>query len=515
MLRTKPSLTYCGLTVVLSNPSRFDTARLLTATGGQILNTFCLRPEFNIMQCDVRIADDKSPWLPGTKCILLLGEYAMHSYVPKTRNNVLNEMRGSLFSVQGIPAIVSYFPQDCADMKAYEEQFNEGHLSHAEVKDEGDDEKRLGSTSRKNFAWWLKMDCKKVKYILKNGMPKIEEEPRYVNYPSSDEVIQVLSTTKEQHLYFDIETDYEEQNLQCFSFTFDGRTVFNVPILDYNYKLAYSSFHYIMRALAVACKNNIVVAHNGACFDYIVLAYKYRIAVKRVYDTMVAMHRCYPTVEKSLGHCTSFWTWQPFHKDQDSHGYMTAQQMKDRMAYCGKDVFTMFLIKQAIDKYAKTVVGLEHSIKTAMDSIVPYITATMQGILVDMDLREKMRYENDRLMEQYLRMIKLLIGEAGLNEVHKCIKGKAGAFPGSNKQCVEYFHNILGYPVVGRSPVNQHGIRNPSLNKLNMFKLRLKHDNPVIDLCNLYRGVALETSTPLGFLPWKNNEGKTNYESTN
>lgn len=146
-----------------------------------------------------------------------------------------------------------------------------------------------------------------------------------------------------------------------------------------------------------------------------------------------------------------------------------------------------------------------------MAGITPYVTATMQGILVDMPLREKMRYENDRLMEQYLRMINILVGDAGMAEVHQCIKGKAGAFPGSNKQCVEYFHHILKYPVAGYSPVNKHGVRNPSLSKLNMFKLRLKHNNPVIDLCNIYRGVKLETSTPLGFNAWKNDKGEINY----
>jgi hypothetical protein len=287
--------------------------------------------------------------------------------------------------------------------------------------------------------------------------------------------------------------------------------VYNVPVLDYRYLPSYSSLHFIMRALARAIKDNTLVAHNGACFDYIVLGYKYKIPVYKVYDTMVAMHRCFPTIEKSLGHCTSYWTWQPFHKDEDSRGYMTPEQMKQRMAYCGKDVFTMFLIKREIDKYAKTVIGLEHSIQAAMNGITPYITATMQGILVDMALREKMRYENDRLMEQYLRMINILIGDYGLDEVHKCIKGKPGAFPGSNKQCVEYFHNILGYDVVGRSPVNKNGVRNPSLSKLNMFKLRLKHNNPVIDLCNIYRGVKIETSTPLGFTAWKDDKGEINY----
>jgi hypothetical protein len=419
-------------------------------------------------------------------------------------------MRGSLSEWNGIPAIPSYFPQDAADPKDFEGQFNSGNRSSVE-EEEGEDEKSYSNTSRSNFAFWLKADVKKCKYILKNGVPQREQEPVYVNYPSSQDLVQILSNTKGQFMDFDIETDYEEQNLQCFSFTFDGRTVYNVPVLDHNYLPSYSSLPFIMRALAVAIRDNTLVCHNGACFDFIVLGYKYRIPVYKVYDTMIAMHRCFPTVEKSLGHCTSYWTWQPFHKDEDSRGYMTKEQVLERMKYCGKDVFTMSLIRKAITAYAKTIPGLEHSIQTAMNSITPYVTTALQGIRYDEELRQKMRYENDRLMEQYLRMIKILVGEQGMKDVQSCIKGKAGALPGSNKQCVEYFHNILGYPVVARNPPDKNNVRNPSLAKKAMFKLRLKHENPVIDICNAYRGVALETSTPLGFVPWRNDEGKINY----
>lgn len=515
-LRTKPSLTYSGLTVVLSNPSRFDKVRLLTSGGGHVLNDFCLRPELNVMQCDIRVADDPAPLLPGTRCVVVLGEYAMHKLLPATRQNTLNEMRGSFQTYQGLPAIPSFYPQDAADPKNFEKEFNAEHMTFAEEDsgegDEEDDGKTHGRTDRKNYAFWMRADLRKAKYILKNGLPPVEPEPQYVNSPSSQQLIDVLSTTKDCFMDFDIETDYEEQNLQCFSFTFDGKVVYNVPILDYNYQPAYSHLPQIFRALAKSFKRNVLVAHNGACFDFIVLPGKYRIPIYEVYDTMCAMHRCFPTIEKSLGHCTSYWTWQQFHKDEDSRGYRTPEQMKQRMAYCGKDVFTMHLIRKAIAAYAKTIPGLEDSINTVMKQIVPYITTTLQGIRYDETLRQSMRAENDRLMEQYLRMIKILIGETGLVEVQSCLKGKAKAFPGSNKQCVQYFHNILGYPIVHRSKPDKHGVRNPSLAKQAMYKLRLKHNNPVIDLCNLYRGVKLETTTPLGFYPWKNDKGEVNRE---
>ena len=58
MLRHKPKFSYCGLTIVLSNPSRFDVLKLLSSRGGDFFENFCLQPDYNLMQCDVRLAED-------------------------------------------------------------------------------------------------------------------------------------------------------------------------------------------------------------------------------------------------------------------------------------------------------------------------------------------------------------------------------------------------------------------------------------------------------------------------
>lgn len=474
-----------------------------------------LRPDFNTLQCDVRLAEDRSPLPDGTKCILLCGEYAMlHWLDNKVMGRELNELRGTVMAYNGIPTICTYVPQDCADAKAHEAQTNPlskdySPDSFGEDDDSDGDEKRITHTKFSNYFFWLKSDVKKAVHILKTGVVPKEPEPKYITAPNSDEAISYLSDHKDKTFYFDMETDYEEQNMQCFSCTFDGRTVYNIPILDCNYRPYYAAAHRIFRALARACWYNEVVAHNGACFDFLVLAMKYRIACNRVYDTMIAMHRCFPDVEKSLGHCTSYWTWQPFHKDEDSRGYLTPEQVRQRMLYCGKDVFTMYLIKQRIDEYAKTIPGLKHSIDTAQSSLIPYLTTTLQGISYAPEEVFARRAENDKAMMQYLRLIKILIGDSGLDEIQSRLKKRSKSpLPSSNKQCCAYFYDILGYPVAAYGKPDQFGKRNPSCAKKAMFKLRLKHDNPVIDLCNLYRITKLETTTPLGFTPWKDDNGK-------
>ena len=495
---------------MMSNPSRMDTHRLMSGNGGTMMDGFCLRPDMNSMMCDIRLRDETAPLWPETKCILILGEAAMHRLLPETISNSIHEMRGSLFMYKGLPTICSYLPQDCVDIyKNYEKENNplasdytpDDSVSEDGEEDEGD-VKRHGKTKRTNYAFWLRADVKKCKHLLSKGTP-LFARPEYRIFPGSSEVIALLTTTKGQELFFDIETDYEQQNLQCFSFCFGDGIIYSLPILDYTYRPAYNDYHKIMRALAVAVRDNTVVAHNGACFDYFVLAYKYHIPINKTYDTLIAMHRCFPDVEKSLGHCVSYWTWEKFHKDEDSQGYRTSEHMMARMRYCAKDVYTMRLIKRAIDAYAKTIPGLQKSIDDAMACIRPYLIFTLQGIKVHDELVNTMCQENDRLMVQYNRFTEFFIGQDGMEE----IRGgkKLGMFAGSNQQCCKYFHGMLDYAVVAKGKPNAMGQQSPSLGKKALFKLALKHENPVITLICAYRAVKKETSR-LRFLGWDINK---------
>ncbi len=56
---------------------------------------------------------------------------------------------------------------------------------------------------------------------------------------------------------------------------------------------------------------------------------------------------------------------------------------------------------------------------------------------------------------------------------------------------------MLGYKIIKRSKKSGK----PSLDEKAMLKLKLLHDNPVIDLCIAYRGAIKETGS-LKFIPW-------------
>lgn len=509
ILRTKPAFTYNGITLVLSNPSRFDirNENLLTASGEDLVNEFCLQPEFNTFQCDIRVKECGEPLLPNTRVIMTLGESATHLWLPQTRENSIGEVRGSVFISQktGIPTIPSFFPQDAADPRDLEGEFNdlqsdETESQSAETEDNDNPKRRHGKTRRNNFAFWMQQDFKKAKWLAKgNPIPK-SPDVNYNIYPEITKVIDLLTNSKNKNLFIDIETD-AFLNITCIGLSFGLPEIYVVPIILWDYTPAYDMLLLarLFRALAVSFRDNQTVAHNGSGFDFFVFGYKLSLPVgARLYDTMLAHHRCFPQVEKSLGHCMSMWTWQPFHKDEGSFGYRNQQQAKQLWQYCGKDIYGLILIFESINAYAARVPGLVNSIQQANDSIRPYLICQLQGIKYDEQLVKEMLVENDRLMMQYLRIIEYLVGKDNLKEIRG--KGKS-SLPSSNKQCVKYFHDLLGYEVVARGKPDETGKRNSSLAKGAMFKLRLKYENPVIDLILAYRRVQKETST-LKFNPW-------------
>lgn len=508
-----PQLTYNGLTIIMSNPSRFDNKRLLDANGGHYFSSECLGSKTNRFQCDIRLTSNKQPLLTGTKCVLLLGEKALQEHMPEhiVKGNTLHELRGYAYDVNGVAHVASYLPQDAMDPQNYEQRLNE-HLQVgqqddvvAKTEEGAADKKRHAKTDRKNYKFWLKKDTQKalrLVYELDGRIPQ-EQESHYVIYPSADTIVDRLSRSSGSHLFFDMETNGFDRRITCFAFAFDLETVYVVPIVRHDYTLAYNPIDTarIFRALALAAKRNTLVAHNGAGFDFPILAIDYHIPIGRlVYDTMVAQHRIFPDIEKSLGHCVSLWTWEPYHKDEANFAFGSQQQWFRNLQYCGKDVSTMVRVLRAQLAYADTVPGMLASIEQANRSIRPYLITSLQGMRYNPKAIAELLTENDRLCTHYLRAIKLLIGPACAARIKPKSKTAVECMPTSNAQCTNYFHGELGYRIVGYGKKKKDGTKGPSLAEKHMLKLRLQYNNPVIDLCLAYRQVAKE-STSLQFQP--------------
>lgn len=500
MLRHPPKFRYSGMTIIMSNPSRFDTLgdpkkhQLISAQAGSFFDKECLGLSFNRHICDIRLIDDPTPLLPETKVCLLLGEKA-HRLFTKANTSV-DENRGSPIVVNGIPTISSFTPQDAMD--CYRDYESERNPHHETIQEFLTDELASGEiiaakgknkTARRNYRHWLKLDTQRAIQICKEGKLPLNlwPDPEYILRPSSREIIELLTRTSNDYLHIDIETDFQTLDIRCISFAFesDPTRVYVFPVFDINYKPAYDSLHLIFRAIAISFAQNTVVAHNGALFDFFVFAYKYHIAIGRVcYDTMVAEHRINPDVEKSLGHCVSKYTWLPYHKNEGNHSYRTNQQADELMLYCGKDVFSMMLVKKAQEQLMEKDAGLKEAITWSNRAIRPYLTQSFLGMKYNEELRQKWIKKNDSWQKSLLKIMQLLTGTSDQLPLI------------SNKKCVEYFHGELGYKSVKQTK------KGPSLDEDALLKLKQLHqDNIVIDVLLKYRSLKKQTGT-LGFKPW-------------
>lgn len=489
-----PEKEYNGLTVVLSQPSRQDTQALLSGYAGTYFNQECLAPQTSRWRCHIRTADtiDKG-LLANTRAILLLGEGALGIWAEAYKDYTINEQRGCPLSNRwNLPMLCSYAPQDAVDYKNYEATLNP-LLSSANEEDEGesgdeyDTKKRHGRTSRKNFRFWLKRDTQKIIWSLTNPLPKHNFEVKI--FPMAEEVLEVLLHTKDEDLFYDIETD-SDYNISCFGFSFSGsNVVYSVPILRYDYTLAYGKTTYkLIRALVLALNSNCVCIHNSS-FDLFIGAWRYGLPFgRRIYDTMYSQHRCFPEAEKSLGHSLSCWPtiWEPFHKDESCFEPNNIEQEKQLWNYNAKDVIAMRLIKDAQLTYARNTPGLIDSITQSNKCIYSFILNSLFGIRIEDSVRLEYIEENDRLLTQYTRAINILTGSS------------INILPSSSKSCVRYFHDALEYPIIGRSKKTGE----PSLDETNLLRLKLKNPlNATIDFCIKYRQVKKEQGSISKLIP--------------
>jgi hypothetical protein len=142
------------------------------------------------------------------------------------------------------------------------------------------------------------------------------------------------------------------------------------------------------------------------------------------------------------------------------------------------------LIKKWQEKKMSEDPGLKAAIEWSNRAIRPYLTMSYLGMKFNEEARKKKVEINDRHMKQLLRIMQILIGTDDLLPLT------------SNKRCVEYFHDEMGYDVVAR------GKDGPSLKEEALLKLKEAHpENVCIDFLIKYRGVQKETST-LRFKPW-------------
>lgn len=462
-----PNFAYSGLTVLLDKPSRFDLKDkehklLIQGVAGDFFDS-CLAAGGNskIHRATVEVRTLQSanePLLPNTKCILVLGEAALHRYISDIS---LFEQRGAPFMHRGIPCVATFTPQDSYDLRDYFS--GEDDETEKEDSETAEGKTTHGRTQRKNWRFWMRQDIKKAVRLTTSFQPT--PRPTYHIGPDLHDVVRLLSMTKGKDFYFDIETDRHLQ-MTCFGFSFDSKDIYVVPMLQTHClpkTYFYTQTHLLFRALAIALRDNRVVIHNSM-FDLFVLAWRYGIPIgHRVFDTMLAWNRCYIEVEKSLGHVISALTDLPYHKNEgifEPHNKLQAQQLYE---YNGKDVFALTQIKPEIEKLAEKL-GATESVNLVNRSIVPYLTMTLEGTKLDEAKIAEIVDYHTRWNIQIKRILRYVTGQ-DFN-------------PNSWQQVSAYLYDGLKIKKPEKDPTNEK----------TLLQLLLKHDVPAIHGILKYRG---------------------------
>ncbi len=499
----KPAIAYCGLTIILSNPSRFDSRQLLSANSGTWLCDEILKPaRISRFACDIRTSSVKSQLQAGTKVVLCLGEVAQHEWM--TSNTTLSQQRGSPVCKDGVVFISSFFPQDAFDFINFEGRLNPHHRGPKGEDDGGEDEAKShkGATKRTNYKFWLACDVTKACRILKSGLnTRNNPEPKF--NPGPTELIQKLERVKGSTIYLDIET-LLNKTLTCIGVMVEGddEPCYVIPVKTYKNELFYDTMTMarIFRALSIAMRDNLCVTHNGHAFDWLVLAHHYRLPFGRsLYDTMIAQNRIYPEAEKSLGHCLSLWTDEAYHKDDGVFDPQSFEQERQLWAYNAKDVYAMRWLKKAFDNECSTDQGLKNSIEQGQSMIYPYMVATMKGMKMNEARLQEIVGENDRYMEQLKRMVRILVGPDNFT----ALQGNSdSSLLSSNLQAGKYFYGAMSYKCPYKTDSGANACDAGAMLKLKIGLANRNSMNPVIDLRLTYAGVKKETSMLAGINSW-------------
>lgn len=490
-------MSYSGITVIVNRLSRLDNGRLLNSASkaGEFFDKQFGKYGISRENLFIQLAfnwDAKGKSLPSnTKCILALGEDSHQMLNIENTQTSLNENRGAPFYYQGIPVISSFAPQDCFDAKNYEDEFH-GIGDEDEDKHDKSFGKSHGRTARKNFKFWLTKDIHKLVRISREGVEQYN--PNYSIFPSIDEICDSLKAFKNHYLHIDIETDPETLDITCFSYAFECpitnkliTPIFIVPVRRWNYICSYDNPAKIFQALAVAFRDNITVTHNGHQFDIFVFAYKYRIPWgERHWDTMIASHRLFPEVEKSLGHGLSLFTDLPYHKNEGIFRPYNTILENQLWRYCGKDVFGMYLMRVRQQEYAK-VINATHSIEFGNSLLPVYLTETFTGIRRDQDAARQLIETNEARIIQVQRILDCLVGRP-LN-----VK--------SPKQMQKYLFNKKTEGGLGLQPMfygkvsAKTGIASPKADEKSLLKLQVKHGLASIAVILELRKLHKQTSS--------------------
>lgn len=450
---------YNGITIIVSHPSRHDRGGLVGGAGGNFFKG-CLHP-YKFYNCDIRSMNSNLPLREGTRVVILMGQQALRCI--DIDPHEFPVYRGSPISKDGVVYIPTYHYQDAIDRKNYEIMLNK-----ILIDDETDNDTKEGgnsvegtknrsATSRNNYPFWFRADIHKAKRLAEQGL--VRNECSYIIQPKLEDFARWVAKQRDQRVFFDIETNPNTDLITVFSVSVNAKQVWTLPLINYRAELIYGKrgTAKVFQLLMQLFNDNVIVIHN-ACFDLYILAQVYKLPIPRIdqiEDTMIMHHRCFPDIEKSLAHCITLYTNQPYHKDEGTFFPKNSAQDEALFKYNAKDVETLALVYSGIMATGKKM-GTLSSMKQGNRCIRPGLLKSLRGVKADTKLLLK-TIDDLTQREQWFEKIvlPLLVGDT-IN-------------PRSPAQVANYLFNGL----------RLKGVKKDT-NKKNLYSLLTKHEIPAL-----------------------------------
>lgn len=483
-----PTLPYNGLHVVSDLINRYDKAcaKLHAGPPGDFLFAELRKngydPEATSFSTDTFIRPR-----PGTRKLLLLGRDCAARFLrPNTQPNI-NTLRGYMHDFAGIEVMATYMPVDCCDIVDHE-----GYYEDDDDDDNSSNFKDDAPTKRSSFRPWFRADLEKLLSGVRRDKPTGDVMGPLFTPQHNLDILEMMRRWQGQEVFFDIETHPATNTLQCFSVATKNSPVFSVPVYDHNGRAHYSPAK-IGAALARMFSRNRVIIHN-ASFDLGFLAHFHGVPYgDDVYCTMVAHHRMFLEVEKSLAHCIAYWINAPYHKDEAGtfHPY-SFNQFKNLCLYNTKDVLTLRAIYYAQQKYLEANPSYRGSVNQG-NAIVPiYLTATMTGFEVDVNKNATKRKTLKDELYDITRVLRVLTNNAQFN-------------PASENHICEWLHDGLKYPIDRKTKGGS-----PSTDAATIYKHIIDHPRNIGLKVLMYFKEKAKIESTLAYKPYFVTETRVN-----
>jgi len=438
--------------------NRFDTAAKKPWAGAPaeliLHRTFEKHPHITYDTRVIGTPDINRPYRYGAK-ILALGEEACKMFAP---DDNLNKHRGYCLTHLSNEVICTYAPIQAWEFKTSGDEDDEDD----DTKDDGA-EKDVARTKKSNYLFWIISDFNKLLRQRKEFRPF-----KTTISPSIQDAVNFLDSIENRACVIDIETRIQDHSLDCIGVADCLRNQsmvipFFLPsgTLYYGKDTAriWRSLYKLFRRPGVT-----IVGHNLA-FDLSILSAKYHLPIPPLlYDTMLAMHRQFPMVDKSLSHAISYYTSAPRNHKGDIRPNTTTQNFQDLLKYNAEDLRQTAAVMEAQQTFHLQDDKLKEAVDIANQLQVLTLTMSATGINIDTSKLDATKDHLRRRYEQLTRCIQILVDDKESN-------------PNSTQQVGEYLFEKLHYPVV---EVTKTGA--PSTSAKSLYKLQLLQNTPLIPL---------------------------------